>query len=199
MWEGLVFTFWVAVVVGIGFGVFMVVSSVRSRNRARELEEEIRDLGDFDAADIYVSRENVAGIAIDRERRLLALTDDDDLRVLPITSIVSCEVLEDGDQLAYANRGSQLAGIAVGGALLGGVGAVIGGLSGSSRSVNNVTKLVLRFVTDDFDKPNHDILVFQDLGNKGIRRNSLVYSQALQTAELWHGRVTAMMRAEHRT
>lgn len=195
MWEGLVIMFWVVVIVCVGFFILFGISSVARRKRSHELEEEICDREDFDPADVYVSKANVAGVAIDRERRLVALADDDGWRALPITSIVSCEVLEDGVQLAYANRGSQLAGIAVGGALLGGVGAAIGGLSGSSRSVNNVTKLVLRFVTDDFDKPNHDILVYHDMSDKGIAHNSLAYTQALEDAELWHARVMAMMKA----
>ena len=99
-------------------------------------------------------------------------------------------------QLAYANRGSQLAGVAVGGILLGGVGAVIGGLSGSKRSVNKVRKMILRFVTDDFTKPNHDIVLLDWIHDKeGVSRDNLVYRQALEVAELWHSRVRAMMKA----
>ena len=90
-----------------------------------------------------------------------------------------------GVQLAYANRGSQLAGIAVGGALLGGIGAVVGGLSGSSRSVNNVTKVVLRFVTDDFDKPKHDIVLLDwSFAKKGMTRDNGIYKEALETARV---------------
>ena len=189
------FVFWVLVIVGAGIGIVLLKARARTRNRARDLEEEICDFDGFDPADVYVS--NYAdGVAIDRERRLVALADFDGWCVLPIRSIVSCEVIEDGVQIARTNRGSQLAGVAVGGALLGGVGAVIGGLSGSSRSVNNVTTLALRFVTDDFDKPIHDIDLYGALSDKGVPRNDPSYTKALEIAELWHARVTAMMKVE---
>ena len=173
--------------------------AIRNAGKARKLEEELRSLPDFNAADVYVSSWNVAAVAIDRERRELALADANDLLILPISSIVSCEILEDGVQLAYANRASQPAGVAVGGALLGGVGAVVGGLSGSSRSANNVAKVVLRFVTDDFDKPKHDIVLLDWSSKKGMRRGNPVYMMAIETAELWHARVMAMMKADGRS
>ena len=116
-----------------------------------------------------------------------------------MSSIVSCEILEDDIQLAHVNRGSQIASIAVGGILLGGIGAVIGGLSGSKRSINNVNKVVLRFMTDDFDRPKHDVVLLDwSFSKKGLKRDNMLYRQALEMAELWHGRVMAMMKAvEH--
>ena len=105
----------------------------RNRRTATDIEKRIRHLDDFEPADVYVSTSNLAGVAIDLGRRELLLADEDALRRFTVSSIISCEILEDDIQLAYANRGSQLAGIAVGGILLGGVGAVIGGLSGSKR------------------------------------------------------------------
>ena len=54
-----------------------------------------------------------------------------------------------------------------------------------------MTRLVLRFATDDFDKPNHDIVVYEDtLSGEGIPRNSLVFREVLEvpscgTRESW--------------
>ena len=124
----------VAVLVG---GIWAGVSANR---KASQLEDEVRELADFDAADVYVSPHNHAGVAIDRNRDEILLTDKKEIRIFHVESVISCEVIEDGMQLAYANRGSQALGVAVGGALLGGVGAVIGGLSGSQRTMQRVSE-----------------------------------------------------------
>ena len=142
-----------------------------------------------------VSSDDFTGVAVDRKRQEFLLVNAEKLRRFNVRSIVSCEVIEDGTQIAYANRGSQLAGMAIGGALLGGVGAVVGGLSGSQRNVNKVKRLMLRYTTDDFDNPVHDILVYQSPFSKGDSRDGFVYSAKLKDAERWHARTVAMMKA----
>ena len=158
------------------------------------MEEEIGNLADFDAADVYVSSFNQAGVAMDRNRREILLASKDGLRSYPVESIISCEVLEDGVQLAYANRGSQLLGVAVGGALLGGVGAVIGGLSGSQRTMQRVESVVLRFKTGDFDNPVHDILLAQGAPEEGMGKSDALYRHAIEVAHRWHARTLAMIK-----
>ncbi len=186
-----------AIAIGaIGLLVAWVALRIFLVRKAGSIKQRIRELDDFEADDVYVSDQNLGGIAIDLKRREILLTDAEEFRRFTVPSMMSCEILEDDVQLAYANRGSQLAGVAVGGILLGGVGAVIGGLSGSRRTVNKVRKMILRFVTDDFKKPNHDIVLLDWIHDKeGAPRDSLVYRQALEAAELWHSRVRAMMKA----
>ena len=183
----------------IFLGVLVAIGLIqgqRDHQKATNIEKRIRQVDDFEPTDVYVSTFNLAGVAVDANRRELLLADEATLRRFTISSIISCEILEDDVQLAYVNRGSQLAGIAVGGILLGGVGAVIGSLSASKRSINNVSKVILRFMTDDFDSPKHDIVLLDwSFSKKGLKRDSMLYRAALESAELWHGRVTAMMKA----
>lgn len=174
-------------------GTIVWALNVRGRKIVSQMEDRVENCKDFDAADLYIGQ-NYAGVAIDRKRRRILLIDRDDLRIFDVGSILSCEVLEDGVQLAYANRGSQLLGVAVGGALLGGVGAVIGGLSGSQRTIQRVQSIVLRFTTDDFDKPVHDIVVDEAADEKGMGKGSVGYRRAIEVASLWHGRTVAMMK-----
>ena len=180
-----------AIVVGI-------VQGVHNKSKVASILERVQELADFAPADTYVSVHNFAGVAIDTDRREVALIDKDEIRRFQIPSIISCEVLQDDMQLAYANRGSQLAGVAVGGVLLGGIGAVIGGLTGSKRNVKNVRKILLRFVTDDFNKPNHDIVLFDwtAISKKGVSQDSIHCDEALKAADLWHSRMRALMQTE---
>ena len=169
-------------VVGV---VITISAAVLSNRKAHETEDKIKNLPNFDAADVYVSSCNQAGVAIDQTRREFLLADKDGLRRFNVRSIVSCEVLEDGVQLAYANRDSQL----------GGVGAVMGGLSASHRNVSRVKSLVLRFTTDNFDNPVHDIVVVASPLKKGMPRDGVLYSENLKIAQRWHARTVAMMKA----
>jgi len=182
----------------VGLVVVLIVGAVWAgvldNRKASQMEDEVRDLADFDAADVYVSPHNHAGVAIDRNRHEILLTDKKSIRIFHVESVISCEVLEDGMQIAYANRGSQVLGMAVGGALLGGVGAVIGGLSGSQRTMQRVQSVVLRFTTDDFDNPVHEIVVGKAM-HKGMEKDGLLYLQVIELAQKWHARTVAMMKA----
>ena len=166
-----------AIAIGaIGLLVAWIALRIFLVRKAGSIKRRIKELDDFEADDVYVSDQNLGGVAIDLKRREILLTDAEEFRRFTVPSIVSCEILEDDVQLAYANRGSQLAGVAVGGILLGGVGAVIGGLSGSKRSVSKVRKMILRLVTDDFQNPNHDIVLLDWIHDKhGAPRDSMVY------------------------
>lgn len=86
--------------------------------------------------------------------------------------------------------------MAAGGIAAGAIGALVGGLLAPTASTNNVKKVVLRFATNHFDKPNHDIVLLdRSWSKKGVERDSVIYKEALETAELWNGRVVAMMIA----
>ena len=175
-----------AIVIGIILGA-------RDHRIAKNIDSRIRGEPDFAPADVYVSDTSLTGIAIDRGRSEIILADKERLRRFGIGSIVGCEILQDEVQIARFNRGSQALGVAVGGTLLGGVGATIGGLSGSRR---NIQKIVLRVTTDDFDQPHHDIVMLDwSFRKKGLQRDNFIYKNALDTAERWHGRLAAMMQA----
>ena len=187
----------VVIVCLVGLLAVFIGQRVLSRRVVTTIEKRIRGLDDFEPADVYVSKLNFAGVAIDVNRREILLSEVETFRRFTVPSIISCEILEDDVQLAYANRGSQLTGVAIGGILLGGVGAVIGGLSSSKRTVNKVKKIIIRFVTDDFEKPNHDIVLLDSMYDQNaVERSSSTYRKTLEIAELWHSRVRAMMKAD---
>lgn len=47
--------------------VFGISAGVSANRKASQMEDEVRNLADFDAADVYVSAHNHAGVAIDSE------------------------------------------------------------------------------------------------------------------------------------
>lgn len=76
---------------------------------------------------------------------------------LPMTAISGVEVQRNGVTITKTNRGSQLAGAAIGGLAFGGLGAVVGGLSGSSTSTERLKSIALLFQFDDAEHPTHEV------------------------------------------
>lgn len=144
----------------------------------------------------YVNRNNLMGLAIDNTNNQILLYDHPQKSVMPFNNLIATEVLEDGVSVSRTNRGSQLIGAAVGGVLLGGAGAIIGGLSGSTTSSDRVKKVILRVVTDDIQRPNFD-MVFLDVSatnKKGIEKSDPKYKEAIENAAAWHSRLTTILK-----
>lgn len=185
-------------VFGIGIVVAIVVLamvSIAQKQKADERMASVRARSDFAGADVFVSPYNGNGIAISPGSTDLLLIRKDEQTVLAASGILAVEILADDTSIVSTNRGSQIAGAAVGGALLGPVGLLLGGLSGSTRSETKIKTLKLRIVTTDFSRPNHDIQFFRDLANNAYKRDSFVLRGPIADAEKWHSRVTALMRA----
>ena len=135
-----------------------------------------------------------AAMAVDEQRALVCLIDNVlSWRLIKAAGLLSCEVLEDGVTVSQANRGSQLAGAAVGGLLLGGLGAVVGGLSGKSTQQTQVSKLCLRITVEDTQHPLFDFY-FLIQPQQPIDKNSQAYRSARAQADHWHAMLTVLMR-----
>ncbi len=109
---------------------------------------------------------------------------------------VGAEIIDDQETIASVDRAGQIAGALVGGALAGGDGAVIGGLSSSRRIKTKCERLALKIVVCDPTNPVHtiDILRKPLLKKTGWLRNGYAYKTALQKAQFWQGRILALMK-----
>lgn len=67
--------------------------------------------------------------------------------------ILESEVLIDGETVTKTSRSSQLGGALIGAVVAGGVGAIIGGLSGNTSSKEKVEKIQLKIIVNDTRKP----------------------------------------------
>jgi hypothetical protein len=87
-----------------------------------------------------------------------------------------------------------LTGAAVGGLLLGGVGAVIGGLSGSKRSVALCRLIELRITVNSTANPTH-VVCFQ---NTELKTSNPMYSHNADIARTWQAKVAVLIRRGER-
>ena len=90
--------------------------------------------------------------------------------------------MRDNTQVATTNRGSQLVGAAVGAVALGGVGAVIGGLSASSTTLSGAKHIAIRITVNDINKPIHEVTFYASENKKGGKQGNPIFDQAVRNA-----------------
>jgi hypothetical protein len=110
-------------------------------------------------------------------------------------SILSIEVVEDGKTITKTDRGSQIGGALIGGLAFGGVGAVIGGLSGKTSSEIKVNKLTLHLIIDDVQRPVFDI----DLLSFQTQKGSFTYQEAVKKIDYWYGLLSVLVNSKKET
>lgn len=100
--------------------------------------------------------------------------------------IASVEVQRDGTTISSTNRGSQALGAAAGALAFGGVGAIIGGLSGSSTQQERVCRISLAIRVRDNNHPVHSVTFFSwTADKKGLKISHLAVKHALGQVEVF--------------
>lgn len=91
------------------------------------------------------------------------------------SEIVSFELLEDGNSITKGGLGRAV----VGGALFGGVGAIVGGATGGKKTKGVCTKLQIKIILNNMATPN----VYVDLINTSTKKDSILYTSAYSSAQ----------------
>lgn len=142
--------------------------------------------GDLHSSEVWV--------AIDPDRNKFAISrGTQNPRVFGFSDLVGVEVLRNGASLQKTNRGSQIAGAAVGAVLLGPVGLLLGGLTGSKRVVETIDKLSLKIFTNDLGNPVHEIVFLKSPGSKP---DSFLVKQASKELDNWHARFQTILASQ---
>lgn len=113
---------------------------------------------------------------------------------LEFPQIVEIELVKDGDSVTKTNRGSQLAGAAVGAVALGGVGAIIGGLSGSSRNKQKIKSIDIKIETDHPEILIFKANFFKSTNNSGDKADGIIVGQSVPEAERWYSILQRAMK-----
>lgn len=158
------------------------------------MEEKLASLESFTPSQKLMGNDGNSGIAVDEGRKKICLIKQSmgniDLDVLTYRDILSSEIFVDGVTITKTARGSQLGGALIGGLALGGVGAIIGGLSGNTTSSEKITKIDLQIIVNRTNNPIHDINFMSVDGKK----NGIIYKSAMEQARHWQGLLTVLIK-----
>jgi hypothetical protein len=157
----------------------------------RELAGRLATLEDFTVTWQLVGTDGKSALAVDQGRNVLALlAGPSNTRRVNCSDILSVAILEDGASVTETNRGSQLGGAIVGGALFGGVGALAGALSGSTRTSGKVRRVELRLTLNDANAPTFSLC----LSDSEMEHGGITHRVVRDKAREWQGRVEVLMR-----
>jgi len=173
----------------IGVAVFLKM------RRQKVLEQGIAALPNFRPALRFERRDSGSALLLDPDSEQFGLVGPRRaVRVYGFGQLVAVEIERNGVALEKANRGSAMLGAAVGGALLGPVGLLLGGLTGSKRKVELVKRLALRLYTNDLHAPFVEAVFFEH--KSGLKPADAEVRKAAVQLEEWYGRFLTILNGQ---
>lgn len=173
--------------------VAWVQSSFLSEKQV-EISTALQSLNNFSVTQVVVSEDGKTGLAIDENKKKLCfancLNGKVSLDEIGYQDILASEIVENGETVTKTSRGSQVAGAVIGGLVFGGIGAVVGGLSGNTKSSSRIRTLDLQVTVKNVRTP---IRVINFL-NHETNKNSVHYTSALKAATHWHGIISVLLK-----
>lgn len=170
--------------------------------KLKQLDKSIEDIEGFSYNKRFVSAENDTALLIDEKskRICLAYSSLETKKVYPYKDILESEIVEDNVSVNKVSRTSQIGGAILGGFLVGGVGAIIGGLSGASKTTKEVNRIDLKMIVNDTQNPLYIInfLVSDTAGINGklipIKKDTSKYKIALEEANNCHSLISVLIK-----
>lgn len=172
-------------IAAVGLAIFGFMQTSGAKQKKEDLRKLVDSQNGFKSSHymtkIPLSTNIPAGLAVDDSTKKLCVIHGDAIRLYDYKEIIESEVIIDGKSVTKTSRASQFVGTAIGGVLAGGVGAIIGGLSGSTSTKEKVKGVSLKLIVNDTENPVH-LIDFIELTNTG----STIPEQALEEAKSWH-------------
>lgn len=132
----------------------------------------------FEIAKEYTAADGESRIALDQKNRQLGLWKnkvingaimsntlnqyDFEFMLIPFDDILMVEIVVDNASVTRTSRKSQLGGALLGGAIAGGVGAIIGGTSGSQVTTDKMNQIELLITVNDVNKPHRTMTFYRE-------------------------------------
>ena len=151
----------------------------------------INNIKDFKVSKSILSNDSTQALAIDETLTkiyiLKSAWSTTNNKVYSYKDILSVEIIENGNTITKTNRGSQIGGVLVGAVLLGGAGAVIGGLSGTKREVKTIESIGLKILLNNQKSSIFELTLYK------IGKDTAKPQVALSTAHRWHDLITVLI------
>ena len=98
--------------------------------------------------------------AIDEINEKIAFITESLSHVVSFSEVIGVELIENGNTVSKKSTTRTIGGAVVGGVLAGGVGSIVGGLSGNSTQKSKVSSLSVKILLRNLDKPSLIITCF---------------------------------------
>ncbi len=170
------------------------IGTLSDKTKNQEIRDYLLQIAGFMATQQIIGTDEKSALAIDEQKRKICLIDygrkNLTCRIISYKDLLSSEIFEDGETVTSTVRSSQIGGALIGALALGGIGAVIGGLSGKTKSSDKVKYMVLRLIVNDTKNPLHEIEFLKFI----TKKSDSEYRKAMQQARHWHGLIEILIK-----
>ena len=164
------------IIVLIGIGMFYILNAMEmddqiTKNNSNEVDKKLKDK-DFKTSKIFSIHGNEQQFRVDLEHKQIAICSIfpyQKIDIINFSDIIECQIIEDSNTVMKGGVGRAV----VGGALAGGVGAIVGANTRASKNVINI--LQIRIITKKISNSLYTI----DLIKTEIEKNSMEYRNAM--------------------
>jgi len=183
----------IVILCGVCFAIMQGV-----KLKAQQDAENNTFAGEHRGWDIYLAPYDRCVVALNHDSKQIVVGRVTDHRQLPFSQISAVEIERNGQSLTQTNRGSQVMGAAVGAVLLGPLGLLMGGLTGSKRNKQRVSELALKIIVDDPRAPVHRVVFFRMKGD-GVDAKSGLLREPAKKLEHFHALISNAIRSDQRS
>lgn len=134
-------------------------------------------------------------IVLDQENKQIGIIDlrIDFAKIFSYKDVLEVTLCENGNEVTTTSRTSQIGGALLGSVVAGGVGAVIGGLSGKKQSHQEIDSIYIKVVVNDFDNPVHNFICYDstvqkkyDITYVAMKKDDPKYNDIMETVNQWY-------------
>jgi hypothetical protein len=185
----------------IFLGVLIKSNVSHARNYSDVMEKTLEKAlikNNFIADSSYLSDDFLTGIAINEKEQKLAIFKRSSIKeelspaLFKFDDILEVGIKEDNTIVTHTSKRSSIGNAVAGGVLFGGIGAVIGGLSGEKVGYAKIHKATLTIVVNDLKNPIHEI---NFLNSKMlVDRDSEMYKDIYYEMNKWNKRISVILK-----
>lgn len=161
----------------------------RKKERGEEMKKRISSMPDFTPSTKIVGVDNLYTFMVDNTRKKICYINSIGKRIIPFDKILKVELIENGTTISSKSTIRTVGGSLIGGAIAGGAGAVVGGLSGNSKNIKKISSVQVKITIREINDPSFIIDAFNaqtmTIEGKPIKPDSLEgykYKQGLTHA-----------------
>lgn len=185
-------------------GLFFL--SIKLQNSVKKEEQEIEDLireklkeVNFTRMRKLTSADKLMQLSLDTKREKICFLTYDrvvvlgesspstkimpNLKIFNYADVLEVEIIEDGETITKTSSSSQIGRALIGGVMLGGAGAIIGGLSGTKKNIDKIKSLDLKLIINDTTSPVRTINIWKS--KNGESKESIAFKTAYANANEW--------------
>jgi hypothetical protein len=165
-------------------GLIYIILMKSHNKKVETIKNIINNLDNFNVTEYVLDHSTTMALALDKSSNTICFVDIYCLlqktvtRFIHHTDLISTEIIKSGETVTKTSRSSQIGGAIVGGLAFGGVGAVVGGLSGKRKTSTKLHGVILEIIVNDKENP----------------RFALMFDKNLPEAKRWHKMLTTLIK-----